>query len=102
MSEKEIIEALTNYDLSNHFNNNKFFEAINRLLFLYNKEKEKNRELQVIVDDIKNGVYIDYPEFEDKYISKDKIRTLIKETAYPDTYNFKTISVSKLEKLLEE
>lgn len=36
------------------------------------------------------------------YISKDKIRELIKEKAKTDTYNFKTVAVKDIEKLLEE
>lgn len=36
------------------------------------------------------------------YISKDKIRELIKEKAKTDTYNFKTISVKDINELLEE
>lgn len=42
----------------------------------YYKEKEKNKENQVLIDDIKEHriVYIDTPEFEEKFISKDKIR----------------------------
>ena len=47
----------------------------------YYKEKEKNKENQVLIDDLKEHriVYIDTPEFEEKFISKDKIREKIKE-----------------------
>lgn len=47
----------------------------------YYKEKEKNKENQVLIDDIKDHriVYIDTPEFEEKFISKDKIREKIKK-----------------------
>ena len=46
----------------------------------YYKEKEKNKENQVLIDDIKDHriVYIDTPEFEEKFISRDKIRERIK------------------------
>ena len=38
LTEKEVI------DLSNHFNNARFFEAIYTLLTAYEKEKEKNKQ----------------------------------------------------------
>lgn len=46
------------------------------------KQLEKEiEELQIIADDIKghNIVYIDTPEFEEKFISKDKIREKIQD-----------------------
>lgn len=45
MNIEEAIDILTQkevIDLSNHFNNTRFFEAINTLLNAYEKEKEKN------------------------------------------------------------
>lgn len=49
MNIEEAIDILVpkeNIDLSNHFNNTRFFEAINTLLTAYEKEKEKNKELK--------------------------------------------------------
>ena len=48
MNIEEAIDILVpkeNIDLSNHFNNTRFFEAIYTLLTAYEKEKEKNMEL---------------------------------------------------------
>lgn len=52
MNIEEAIDILVpkeNIDLSNHFNNTRFFEAINTLLTAYEKEKEKNKNLQQII-----------------------------------------------------
>lgn len=64
------------------------------------QEKEKNKELC-------NGTFesmkrILGEEFTNRYISKDKIRTFIKEEIKEGTYNFKTISAKRLRELLEE
>lgn len=40
----DILEPKDNNDLSNHFDNTRFFEAIHILLTAYEKEKEKNKE----------------------------------------------------------
>lgn len=39
---------------------------------------------------------------EKNYIHKDKMRKLIQDKAYLDTYNFKTIAVKDIEEFLEE
>ena len=93
-------------------------DAIQGLLDLYNEEKQK-REIaeendKVLSLDLGDALKeLGLPEdtiiadelvleINNRYISKDKIRELIKKEAYTDTYNFKTIKVSKLEELLEE
>lgn len=84
LSEEEIIkecEDLANneyHELGDCWDEEYSKEAICGLLDLYKKEKEKNQGLQIFVDDIKEGVYIDTPEFEENYISKDKIREKLK------------------------
>lgn len=45
---------------------------------------------------------LEYTERERDYISKDKIKELIKEKAKTDTYNFTTIAVKDIEELLGE
>jgi hypothetical protein len=52
------------------------FELANKI----EKQQKKIEENQVLIDDIKEHriVYIDTPEFEEKFISKDKIREKIK------------------------
>lgn len=49
MNIEEAIDILVpkeNIDLSNHFNNTRFFEAIYTLLTAYEKEKEDNKRLR--------------------------------------------------------
>lgn len=85
----------------------KIQEALEGLLDLYQKEKEKNKKYQ----GIENGTTIIYKSkakyvredrIEKYYIDKNKIRELIREKAQTDTYNFKTIDIKDLEELLEE
>ena len=55
---------------------------INEVLLKENEElKRKNEELKVLKDDIqdKNIAYIDEPEFDEKYITKQKIKDKIQE-----------------------
>lgn len=56
-------------------------KEIETILNLLDKQQKEIEENQVLIDDIKehNIVYIDTPEFEEKFISKDKIREKIKE-----------------------
>lgn len=74
----------------------------------YYKEKEKNKENQVLIDDIKDHriVYIDTPEFEEKFISKDKIREKInyyrKYCGYDGVTMIGNTQLKELEELLEE
>ena len=50
MNIEEAIDILVpkeNIDLSNHFNNTRFFEAIYTLLTAYEKEKEKKKKRKI-------------------------------------------------------
>lgn len=90
MNEEEIIKELESLSPSE--------TAIIGILDLYNKEKEKNIELQnymkeyLIPKSIINLIYI----------SKDKLRKFIKEDNFEGTYNFETISKKNLLKFLED
>lgn len=106
MSEKEIIETLTNYNLVNHFNNTKFFEALKCLLNMYNQEKENNKEYEEALTEWVNGERIYH-----NHISKDKIRAKIEEYKHKDfiklqvcyTHDDIAIKIAEvLEELLEE
>ena len=83
MSEEEIIKEIESLSPSE--------EAIQGILDLYNKEKEKNKRNKRIIldklDKLKNGIENDFPitlgkrqplweENKTDYISKDKIREL--------------------------
>ena len=53
MNIEEAIDILVpkeNIDLSNHFNNTRFFEAIYTLLTAYEKEKKKNKRLEKFIE----------------------------------------------------
>lgn len=98
MSEEEMLETLTNYNLVNHFNNTKFFEALKCLLNMYNQEKEKNENLNWYFENQKQN-----------FIHKDKIRAKIEElnkTIYkgeiPEFYAIYRYTADVLEELLEE
>lgn len=77
------------------------------ILKLIKKQQKEIEELQIIADDIKghNIVYTDTPEFEDKFISKDKIREKIEElekAKLPIEYNIKNIKITDQIRILEE
>lgn len=89
MSEEEAIKMLKEYSATNPFQKNMFYvhnlhEAIQCLLDLYNKEKEKNKKLNKYIEDrSKIGkdiqTYINKDYVNQEYINKDKIRDKIKE-----------------------
>lgn len=68
------------------------------LLDLYNKEKEKNKEIEYI----KSCFDFALEQQLSNYISKDKLRKFIKEDSFEGTYNFETISKKNLLKFLED
>lgn len=113
--EKKIIESINDYikkkeelgDLGNDFTINfRDTKPLKTLLHLIENQQKEIEENQVLIDDIKEHriVYIDTPEFEEKFISKDKIREKInqlKEIADEDNpYIFTKIDA--YEELLEE
>ena len=65
---------------------------------LYNKEKEKNKEIEYI----KSCFDFALEQQLSNYISKDKLRKFIKEDSFEETYNFETISKKNLLKFLED
>ena len=110
MSEEEILETLTKYNLVNHFNNTKFFEALNGLLIMYNQEK-KNKRIKdcTLIVGRRNGKSQELNVILEEYISKDKIRAKIEElnkTIYngkiPEFYAIYRYTADVLEELLEE
>ena len=91
MSEEEAKEILLNLSVDKYIDERKLdikdVEAIVTLLDLYQKEKEKNKELEIVIktnpDKIKiiadsfNEKVLD--KFKQEFISKDKIKELIKK-----------------------
>lgn len=88
-----------------------FYEAIEGLYNLYNKEKEKNEKIQLkieakekehendmsLIDKIK-GDYLNI--IKERYVSKDKIREKIKELEKDEYYNCDELQL--LRELLKE
>ena len=83
MSEKEkkAIEHLKQIKSYGMIMGLKADKDIEKILNLIDKQQEEIEDLRIIADDIEehNIVYTDTPEFEDRFISKDKIRDKIKE-----------------------
>lgn len=86
MTEEEIIEVLQRVILANRFDGLYtsiciIIEAIQGLLDLYNKEKEKNKELETTIGLFKNAnknmATIVNESYGKNFISKDKIRDII-------------------------
>ena len=116
MSEKEIIEWLKNTSLDT-LEYKKDMEAIEGLLDLYNKEKEKNEELDRFSKEVlkKNLELVDgqYNDIiKDNYIHKDTIRKKIKELenygeillnkeSAISQFKANAVSIGYLEELLE-
>ena len=90
MSEEEIIEILKR-DMFMFSCEQE--EAIQGLLDLYNKQKEKNKEL---TDEYMIQKHLINPDFLKNYISKDKIKNIIESSSYPD------FAIQKIIELLEE
>lgn len=61
--------------------NRKIDQAIEHILQDYKRVLKENEELKILEDDIqdKRIVYIDTPEFEENYISKQKIKDKLEE-----------------------
>lgn len=79
------------------------------ILNLLDKQQKEIEDLKVIADDIKDHriVYVDTPEFEEKYISKDKIREKMQEImsyAYTsaEERHCQNYAYDRLKELLEE
>ena len=126
MNEEEIIKYLENVIKTIKESNMLFDEpanircglkmegAIQGLLDLYKKEKEKNKILELTKIPYLEGEIMAYKEndavqrkmlndaFDRGWIHKDKVREFALSESQADTYNFKTISLDRLLKFLEE
>lgn len=103
MSEEEIIQGID--DIKHHFfkdiKEQYYIEYINGLSDLYNKEKEKNKELTDLVEAIEEFKRLKRPvmdlvhemqKFEDEFISKDKIKEIIKQLEKEQEQNKKELT----------
>ena len=98
LSEEEIIKILTDDVIAYGVGHEKYEEAIQGLLDLYNKEKEKRE----ISEENHKVLSLDLVlEINKKYISKDKIKELI-ENELIDISGFRCIAVEDIENLLED
>ena len=68
-------------NLSRNTNINETIEAIEHILAEREEDKKRIERLQVLEDDLKDKriVYVDTPEFEEKFIAKQKVKDKIKE-----------------------
>jgi len=104
MSDGERVDYIdiNHSDLGGEVSVDIFIKAIETLLTAYEKEKEKNKELNKYIEDrakigknIQTFINKDYVEQE--YISKDKIKAKIEEVK-DGTYDAKIVLQSLLEK----
>ena len=118
LSEEEIIKILTAPNVDFYYRFTDVKEAVQGLLNLYKKEKEKNNILELEIDKLNQEKeqykIVGQTNFvnafiERNYISKDKIREKIKEleqiknTALTErTIDMKNDKIIVLEQLLEE
>lgn len=96
-------------DLSREINTNGIIDAIDHILAEREADKKKIDKLQVLEDDLKDKriVYVDTPEFEEKFIAKQKVKdnfnkliTRIKE--FKDPERKKYFSIEQIIYLLEQ
>ena len=68
-------------DLYREINTNGIIDAIDHILAEREADKKKIDKLQVLEDDLKDKriVYVDTPEFEEKFIAKQKIKEELEE-----------------------
>ena len=78
-------------------------QAIEHILAEREADKKKIDKLQVLEDDLKDKriVYVDTPEFEEKFIPKQKVKEII-ENETINISGFECIALEDLENLLEE
>ena len=71
------------------------------ILELIEKQQKEIENYQILKDDIEghNIVYVDTPDFEEKYISKDKIRHIRDKAECMDYYSLNDV-IDDLSKLL--
>ena len=68
-------------NMSRETNINETIEAIEHLLAEREEDKKRIKELEVLEDDLKDKriVYVDTPEFEEKFIPKQKVKEILIE-----------------------
>lgn len=68
-------------NLSRNTNINETIEAIEHILAEREEDKKRIKELEVLEDDLKDKriAYVDTPEFEEKFIAKQKVKDKIEE-----------------------
>ncbi len=68
-------------NLSRNTNINETIEAIEHILAEREEDKKRIKELEVLEDDLKDKriAYVDTPEFEEKFISKQKVKENIEK-----------------------
>ena len=107
----ELDRKLRNYKVESDYDN--FCEAIDHILAEREEDKKRIERLQVLEDDLKDKriVYVDTPEFEEKFIPKQKVKDKIeeikedKESKYFDKFLMTRdidYAIEILEELLED
>lgn len=96
--EKEAIEILQGLCTDDCVNND-IVKTIVKLIEKQQKEIERINEILIWKQEHEEQLQ---KEIEELYISKDKIKELIKEKAKTDTYNFRTIAIKDIKELLGE
>lgn len=68
-------------NLSRNTNINETIEAIEHILAEREEDRKRIKELEVLEDDLKDKriAYVDTPEFEEKFISKQKVKENIEK-----------------------
>lgn len=100
-------------NLSRNTNINETIKAIDHILAEREEDKKRIKELEVLEDDLKDKriVYVDTPEFEEKFIPKQKVKDKIeeikedKESKYFDKFLMTRdidYAIEILEELLED
>ena len=84
-------------------------DMIDKVIELVEKQSKEIEELKIIADDIEghNIVYTDTPEFEEKYISKDKIKAKIKDKEsqindIKDNLDYNEVMIKEVKRLEDE
>lgn len=80
-----------------------FCIAIDNILEERKQDKKRIKELEVLEDDLKDKriVYVDTPEFEEKFIPKQKIKDKIEEVKKEENLYARTNIIQVLEELLQ-
>ena len=96
-------------NMSRETNINETIEAIDNILAEREEDKKRIKELEVLEDDLKDKriAYVDTPEFEEKFIAKQKVKdnfnkliTRIKEFKNPERKTY--FSIEQIIYLLEQ